>query len=112
MKTASFLENIEFKEDKPSTSLMMETEFSKEIRIAFRSGQKMKEHKTAFPIVVEIIRGEIDFGVQGEILNLKSGQLISLEGNVPHDLLAKKESIVRLTLSKSDEFKRVENVAG
>ena len=70
----------------------------------------MKEHKTFYPIVVEIVKGEIDFGVKGKKHLLKSGGLIALEGNVPHDLIANEESIVRLTLNKNDVVKRVENV--
>jgi quercetin dioxygenase-like cupin family protein len=70
----------------------------------------MKEYKTAFPIVVEIFEGEIDFGLQGEIHTLTKGSLIALEGRVPHDLLAKQDSIVRLTLTKKDEVQRVKSV--
>ncbi|MFN2260720.1 MAG: cupin [Psychroflexus sp.] len=110
MKTASLTQNIEFNKDKPLISVLFETDFTKEIRIAMHEGTTMKEHKTTFPIVVEIHDGEIDFGVNGEIKNLTKGDLIALKANVPHDLLAKKDSIVRLTLTKQDKSERVQDV--
>ena len=110
MKTASLTQDIQHKNDKPAIQLMLETESSKEIRIAMKKGQQMKEHKTPFPIVVEIFEGAIDFGVKGTVHQLKKGALIALEGNVPHDLTAKEDSIVRLSLSISDTVKRVEKV--
>jgi len=88
----------------------METDFSKEIRIAFKAGQEMKEHKTAFPITLEMVDGDLNFGVNGEILALTRGDLIALEGNIPHNLHAKSDCIVRLTLTKSDDVNRVKNV--
>ena len=71
----------------------------------------MKKHKTPFPIVVEIFEGSIDFGVNGDVHTLKKGDLIALEGDVPHDLIALKDSIVRLSLNSADTVKRVEDVA-
>lgn len=111
MKRASILENLEFSENKPAISVLFESDFTKEIRIAFLENQTMKEHKTAFPIVVEIFDGEIEFGVNGEALKLKKGDIVTLDANVPHDLKANKESIVRLTLAKGDRVNRVKDVA-
>jgi len=110
MKTASFLSNIEWNEDKPAVKVLVETSATKEIRIAMQTGQFMKEHKAPFPIIVQVIQGSIKFGVEGEELDLKTGDLIGLEANVPHDLLAKEDSIVRLSLSKMDTIDRVKNV--
>ena len=112
MKLGSLTNDMKFKEDKVSINVMMETEISKEIRILFRKGQEMKKHKAGFPITIEIFDGSIDFGVNDEKLNLVKGDIIYLDANVPHDLHAAKESIVRLTLSKMDQVKRVENVIG
>jgi quercetin dioxygenase-like cupin family protein len=111
MKIASLRSELNYNEDKVAVTVMMETESSKEIRILFRKGQIMKEHKAGFPITVEIHEGAIEFGVTGEKLSLTAGDLISLEANVPHDLLAQEDSIVRLTLSKFDKVERVQKVA-
>ena len=88
----------------------METDFSKEIRIVFEKGQIMKDHKAPFSIVVQIVKGKIDFGVEGGIKNLNEGDLISLKANVPHNLVAVEQSVVRLTLSKLDSIERVQDV--
>nr|WP_255669451.1 cupin domain-containing protein [Myroides oncorhynchi] len=103
----NLVENIEYGDKKPAIKILVDNDFSKEIRIVFREGQEMKEHKTSFPIVVEIVRGAITFGVEGQPHHLSEGSLIALEPSIPHDLIATKDSIVRLTLHKSDQIKRV-----
>ena len=110
MKLASLTNNLQYHESRPTIQVLMETEAGKEIRIAFQKDQVMKEHRTPFPIVVEIFEGAIDFGVNGEIHTLKKGDLICLEGGVPHDLKALEISTVRLSLNKADSAKRVESV--
>ena len=111
MKTASLNQNVQYHESRPTIQVLLESESGKEIRIAFKEGQVMKKHRTPFPIVVEIFEGSIDFGVNGDVHSLNKGDLIALEGNVPHDLKALTDSIVRLSLNRSDTVKRVENVA-
>ena len=111
MKTASIYQDLEFNENKPAIKAILETDFTKEIRILMRENQEMKEHQTPFPIVVELLEGEIIFGVEGQNYEVKKGDLLTLSGGVPHNLIAKKESIIRLTLSKLDSSRRVEGVA-
>ncbi len=110
IEIASLYENVEYAEDRPAVKVMMDNAHSKEIRIVFRKGQEMKEHKTKFPIVVAVVSGVISFGAGGERHELDKGKLIALEGHVPHDLIAIEDSIVRLSLSKSDDVSRVEKV--
>lgn len=111
MKLASLTDNLQYHESRPTIQVLLDTETGKEIRIAFKEGHVMKEHKTPFPIVVEVFEGAIDFGVNGLVHNLKKGDLIALEGGVPHDLTAKATSTVRLSLNKADTAQRVEDVA-
>ncbi|HLW39470.1 MAG TPA: cupin domain-containing protein [Brumimicrobium sp.] len=111
MKSNSFLNKLEFGEDRVKIAVILESSFSKEIRITFKKGQLMKEHKTQFPIVVHLLEGSIDFGVEGVKHKLSKGDILTLDGGVPHDLFAHEDSIVRLTLSKLDVAERVIGVA-
>ncbi|BDD07780.1 cupin [Fulvitalea axinellae] len=111
MQTASLLKDLAYGDERPAISVLFESETSKEIRILMRAGQVMKEHKTAFPITVELYRGAVDFGVEGKVLNLVAGDMLSLAPSVPHDLKATEDAIIRLTLSKLDTEERVKDVA-
>lgn len=104
MNKASILKDVQYNDHIPALSVLMESHFTKEIRIVFRENQILKEHKTTFPIVVEVVEGAIDFGALGEIHKLKKGDLISLSANTPHDLKAHADSIVRLSISKTAEL--------
>lgn len=110
MKTASMVEGLKFKEDKTNIQVLFETANTKEIRIALGKGQVMKEHKTKYPIVVEIFEGEIDFTVYGKVERLKKGAILALEGNVLHELFGIEDTTVRLSLSKADTVERVFSV--
>lgn len=59
---------------------------------------------------MEIVKGNIQFGVNNEVLDLVEGSIIALEGHVFHDLKANEDSIVRLTLSTNDDSNRVKKV--
>jgi len=110
MKSSSLFQNLKSDESKPVITVLMESDFTKEIRIVFKEGQSMDEHRAPFPIVVEIVEGQIDFGVDGSVHNLQRGDLIALGAKIPHDLKAKQDSIVRLTLSQADLPDRVRQV--
>jgi len=110
MKKTNILTDLQYNENKVSISVLFETDTTKEIRILFKAGQVMKKHQTKFPISVELVDGKLDFGVNNEIHNLEKGDLLALDGGVPHDLTAITDSIVRLTLSKLDDVNRVKAV--
>ena len=101
---------MEFDASRVKTKVLIETSFSKEIQILMHVGQVMKEHKTPFPILIHLLEGNIELGVQGKINLMKAGDIIALEGDIPHDLTAKEHSIIRLTLSKHDKVERLKNV--
>lgn len=98
MEIVSFYDDVEFGEKKPALKVLLKTPFVNEVRIAFQKGQEMKEHKAAHPIVVQVLEGEIDFGVSSDRVLLKKGMAITLEPNILHDLIANEQSIVRLSI--------------
>lgn len=110
MHKINILENLAYGEENVVITPLLETDVSKEIRIVFKKEQIMKEHKTSFPITVEVFEGAIDFGVDGTTYKLIRGDIVTLDANVKHDLKANDDSIVRLTLSKKDTINRVKGV--
>lgn len=110
MQLTSFLKDITYGDKNPVITKLIENEATKEIRIVFRKGQEMKKHKTKFPITVAVFEGEIGFGVDNVTYVLKRGDVISLEPNIMHNLIASENSIIRLSLSTYDSVQRVQNV--
>lgn len=96
--------------DKPNIHMMGETPFSKEIRICLGKDAFMKEHQAPAAISIELFSGEIELSTPEETRLMHAGDIVVFEAKVPHSLLAKKNSIVRLSLSKIDSFQRVQNL--
>ncbi len=107
MNVKSFTNEIEYDETRVKTKVLVETSFSKEIQILMNVGQVMKEHKTPYPILIHLLEGSIDLGVKGQKITMKIGDIIALDGDVPHDLTANENAIIRLTLSKYDKVERL-----
>lgn len=110
MQIVSIYDDIAYSDKQPVLKVLINNDNIREVRIAFRQGQEMKEHKAGYPIVVHVIEGRIDFGVEGQRHILEKGTLITLDANVPHDLRALDDSIVRLSLNKADSAERVKRV--
>ena len=110
MKIASLTKELVYNEKRPAITVLMETETSKEIRIVFRKDQIMRKHRAPFPIVVQVFKGTIDFGLEEGKQRMEAGSLISLAGGVPHDLTALEDSIVLLSLSTQDGLERLQNI--
>lgn len=110
MQKFNIYDNLEYSQEKVLISVMFDDEIRKEIRIVFSKNQIMKDHKTKFPIIVELVEGSIDFGIEEQVYTLKKGDIIALEGDIMHNLKANENSIVRLSLSKNDNTNRVKGV--
>ena len=110
MRLESFNEHLQYQDDRIVTKVILESSFSREIRILLKREQIMKDHKSPFPIIVHVLEGEIEFGVQKDVHLLKKGSIISLNENITHNLKARKDSIIRLTLLKLDTIERVDKV--
>lgn len=110
LNTASFFKDLKFSDTSVVITPLLDSDFGKEIRIAFQKGQVMKKHKTKFPITVMTLKGSISFNVEQQTVILSAGDVISVKGNVLHELKALEESIVRLSLHKNDTITRVQSV--
>ncbi|WP_430805441.1 cupin domain-containing protein [Campylobacter sp. 9BO] len=107
------MEKLVWKDEKfngVTVTKMHEKNGIKEIRINLEKGAVMKEHQAPGAISVQILKGQIEFGVNQESIELNELDMITLDANVPHSLTALQNSIVRLSLSKNDDISRVFSV--
>lgn len=107
MNQSNFNTSVSYGDKGIKTEVILESTFTKEIRILLQKGKVMKEHKTPYAILVHMLSGKVDFSVGEETHHLVAGDILSLEGNIVHELLATEDSMVRLTLSKHDKAERV-----
>ncbi len=66
------------------------------IRIGFRAGQVMRDHRAARPILIVGQHGDVDLAVAGETTRLSPGAAVHLEAGVPHALTAVSDATVTL----------------
>lgn len=111
MKVINWLENISF-DNGLEIKALLKTHTSKEIQIVMPQNEVMKEHKAPGMISVQLLQGHIWFEVEGGKYELKKGDMINLQPNVPHSLGGIENSVIRLTLSLNDDVKRVKSVGG
>lgn len=110
MTVQSFVKDSDFASSGIQTKVITETAFSKEIRILLSKGSVMKDHKSPFPIVIYIVDGHIELGVEDKFYLMQSGDIIDLPAGAMHNLHAMENTIVRLTLSTADKVERVNQV--
>lgn len=65
--------------------------------IAFDAGVELPDHKARTPILVQVIDGEVDFTVNGEVHRLAVGGAIHLEADLPHAVYAEKPARITVT---------------
>jgi len=111
MSVKSFLEDVKFDSNKIQTNVILETPSCKEIRIVFPKGQVMKRHFSPYPIIIYVVKGLVELGLEETIFSMSGGYIIALEAGMIHNLVAKEDTLIRLTLSKQDKIKRVDKVA-
>lgn len=100
MDVFSTLENVAFSDDKPVATTLLKSNAVNELRISMKKGQLMKAHKAPYLILVSIIEGMVDFGIENKQIVLKKGDVIHVPANVIHDLTAIEQSVVRVSLIK------------
>lgn len=102
MQKYNLYDHITYDKDEPILHIILETDIFKEIRIVMHKGHELNQQITRFPILVELVEGQIEFYTSGKKHTLIKGDLISLKSRIPHDIVAVEKSIIRLTMTKYD----------
>nr|EMP10996.2 hypothetical protein ISGA_2811 [Gordonia sp. NB41Y] len=82
--------------DGPTIDAMARADGVTVVRIAFRAGQVMADHRAVHPILVLGQTGEIDFAVGGEHVSVSPGVAVHVAAQVTHALTAVTDAVVTL----------------
>ncbi len=65
---------------------------------AFDAGQQLSEHTTTFDALVQVLDGEAEIAIAGQVSTLQSGEAILMPANVPHAVTARVRFKMLLTM--------------
>ncbi len=68
---------------------------------AFDAGQELSEHTAPFDALVQVLEGEAEVFISGELFTVKNGQSIILPANQPHALKAGHKFKMLLTMIRA-----------
>jgi quercetin dioxygenase-like cupin family protein len=65
---------------------------------AFDQGQGLSEHAAPYDAMVHVLEGEVDLTLSGVVHSMKSGDVLIMPANEPHELKATKQFKMLLTM--------------
>ena len=84
-----------------SARVLSDVGTSRIVLFSFRAGQRLQEHHTSSPLLVQVISGSIAFEARGHAIAVAAGGLLQLERNVPHTVVAVTDALVLVTITPS-----------
>ena len=97
--TKQIREEKAWKESDRNAITVFKTDGMRIVLIALHKDAEMIKHTIDGMISIQVIEGEIFITTEKQSAELGPGEILALHQNIPHNVLAKKESIFLLTLT-------------
>ena len=73
------------------------------VLLGLHANAELKTHTGKGHISLQVLDGEIKFTAEQQTVSMEKGQMVSLQENIPHSVLAIKESFFLLTMMISNQ---------
>lgn len=83
---------------RPGASAVLDTETAKVVAFEFEAGDVLKEHAARHPVIIQVIRGRVEFTVVDEVFTLEPGRLIHLTPMLRHAVRAPEAATLTVTM--------------
>lgn len=90
-----------WKESDRNSITVFKTDGMSIVLIALHKGAEMPRHNTDGIISVQVLEGQIKITADIKTVELSAGHMLTLHENIPHSVLAIKESLFLLTLTSA-----------
>jgi quercetin dioxygenase-like cupin family protein len=92
MGKAQNLQNlVEYSTDSIVSKTILDKQAGTITLFAFDKGQKLSEHTAPYDAVVQILDGKAQLTIGSEDVEVVSGQIVIMPGNVPHSVAAQEK---------------------
>ena len=83
---------------RPGASVVHEDETAKIVAFEFDEGQEMPDHAAFHPILVQVLRGRVEFGLPDRTLDLGTGEILHLTAKLRHRVRALEPATLTITM--------------
>ena len=97
---AQIAQEVPYVADRIKPHRLLDTPDVRVVHIALGDGEELKEHMAPFPILVQVVEGEVDFAVNEEVYRMSTGGLISLPAKLLHAVTAVGNARIQIALLK------------
>jgi quercetin dioxygenase-like cupin family protein len=87
----NILENLAFTDERPSVYPIQRTEKINYLAIGLRQDQILKKHTANVPSLLTVLKGEVEFFINGETLHLKEFDTYNIPIQIEHEVKGVKE---------------------
>ena len=101
MTVTSLNEAIHYQESAIVSKIVLKKETGSVTLFAFDAGQELSEHTTPHEALLQVLDGEANITIAGEVFLVKAGEMIILPANVPHAVQAPQKFKMMLTMIRS-----------
>lgn len=83
---------------RPGASIVHEDETTKIVAFEFSEGQEWPDHAAFHPVLVQILRGRVEFGLPDRTVDLRPGEILHLTPKLRHHVLALEPTTLTVTM--------------
>ncbi|MFD2394264.1 cupin domain-containing protein [Dietzia aerolata] len=89
---------MEPREKRPGASIVHEDETTKIVAFEFGEGQELPDHAAFHPVLIQILRGSVDFGLPDRTIQLGPGEILHLTPQLRHWVRALEPTTLTVTM--------------
>ena len=83
---------------RPRAAVIHEDETCKIVSFEFAEGEELPDHAAFHPILVQLLRGRVEFGLPDRTLELHTGEVLHLTAKLRHRVLALEPTTLTVTM--------------
>lgn len=98
----NILETLQLTDEKPAVLQIKNSDKSQVIVIGLKKDQVLKRHLSPIPALLVVMKGQIDFEMNGNVTSLSAFDTFEIPVNVLHEVTSVEESIFLIMKEKHE----------